>query len=342
MKSILSIDGGGIRGIIPGMVLVELEEKLKSHTNSPEARIPDYFDFFAGTSSGAILISILLTPSAEDKNLPKYSARDAVGFYLKHGAEIFKSSFFKKILAKFGLVTEKFNDEGLNKLFRQYFGDTKLSELLKPCIVTAYNTELRKAHFFRQQSARNKCLPKDFLVRDICRASTAAPSFFSPAEIYSLSGTRYPFIDGGIFANNPSLVGIIEVSKIRHSANPGEMIILSLGTGTSTKAFHYHKLRNTRAIWAVRSLTNMILSGMSETTDFIIREFFKISKQSSHYLRINTRDLSSVDEAIDNATELNMQKLKALGERIATEYSDDLDVLVDLLLEERNKTENVK
>ena len=66
MKRILSIDGGGIRGIIPGMILVALEEKIQRATKNPNAHLTDYFDFFAGTSTGGILLSILLCPSDDE------------------------------------------------------------------------------------------------------------------------------------------------------------------------------------------------------------------------------------------------------------------------------------
>ena len=95
MKKILSIDGGGIRGIIPGMILVALEDKLKRESKNPDAAIVDYFDFFAGTSTGGILTCLLLCPSDTDPLRPRFSAREALDLYLQHGNEIFKMSFFK-------------------------------------------------------------------------------------------------------------------------------------------------------------------------------------------------------------------------------------------------------
>jgi patatin-like phospholipase/acyl hydrolase len=69
MNTILSIDGGGIKGIIPGMVLVEMERRLKERTGNPDAYIAEYFDFFAGTSTGGILICLMLCPSVESARL---------------------------------------------------------------------------------------------------------------------------------------------------------------------------------------------------------------------------------------------------------------------------------
>lgn len=85
---ILSIDGGGIRGILPGQILVSLEEKLKSKSHNTSARIADYFDLVAGTSTGAILSAAYVCPNEEGR--PKYSAKEAVNFYLEDGDEIFQ------------------------------------------------------------------------------------------------------------------------------------------------------------------------------------------------------------------------------------------------------------
>ncbi len=87
MKRILSIDGGGIRGIIPGMMLVSLEQKIKKASGNPNAHLSEYLDFFAGTSTGGILISILLCPDPKDPAKPRFSAKDALDIYLKHGTE---------------------------------------------------------------------------------------------------------------------------------------------------------------------------------------------------------------------------------------------------------------
>ena len=76
MKKILSIDGGGIRGLIPGQVLVALEKKLQQKTNDPDARIASYFDFFAGTSTGGILTCLLLCPDENNPQKPKFSAEE--------------------------------------------------------------------------------------------------------------------------------------------------------------------------------------------------------------------------------------------------------------------------
>ena len=102
---ILSIDGGGIRGILPGQILISLEEKLKTKSGDPLARIGDYFDLVAGTSTGAILGAAYICPNEEGR--PKFSAQEAVNFYLEDGDEIFDVGFWRSIGTLGGVNDEK-------------------------------------------------------------------------------------------------------------------------------------------------------------------------------------------------------------------------------------------
>src|SRR5690606_25818751 len=264
MKRILSIDGGGIRGIIPGMVVAALEDKLKEHSNNPNAHISDYFDFFSGTSTGGILTSLLLFPSEEDPGRPKFSAREALSIYLEHGESIFSTRNWRRFLSKFGLLSEIYDAEILEKILLDYFGDTRLSQLIKPCIITAYNIELRKNHLFRQQKAITHGDSRDFYLRDVCRATSAAPTFFSVAEIFSLANTRYVLVDGGLFAHNPSIAALLEVLKTFNTFNISDVHILSLGTGITKNAYNYEDFKKKRAISIGPALVDIMTASSSE------------------------------------------------------------------------------
>jgi len=271
MKNILALDGGGIRGIIPAMVLVALEEKLQKQTMDPNARIASYFDFIAGTSSGGILTSILLYPEEGNPSHPKFSARDALNLFVNHGTEIFTASKWRRFLSGFGLVSELYSSNPLSNVLDQYFQNARLSHLIKPCIITAYNIELRKNHFFRQQKAITHGEARDFYLKDVCKATSAAPTFFPVAEIYSLSKTRYPLIDGGVFAQNPSICGLLEVLKAFNSTQINDMFMVSLGTGMSKTAYNYEHFKKKLAIQIGPALVDIMTSASSESTEFFIR-----------------------------------------------------------------------
>jgi len=99
---ILSIDGGGIKGIVPAVILNHLEKYLKQLSSNPNARIIDYFDLFSGASTGAIIIAGLLTPDNHDR--PKYTAEEIIDLYIENGHVIFNASVFLEIKSVSGLV----------------------------------------------------------------------------------------------------------------------------------------------------------------------------------------------------------------------------------------------
>ncbi|WP_353183836.1 patatin-like phospholipase family protein [Parapedobacter lycopersici] len=337
MKKILSIDGGGIRGIIPGMLLVALERRLKRETKNEEAAIVDYFDFFAGTSTGGILTCLLLCPDEQHPDRPKFSAKEALDLYISHGSSIFKAGFFRRLIAKFGLLSERYPSATLEHILDVYFGGTKLSQLLKPCIITAYNIELRKTHFFRQQAAITRGETRDFLLRDVCRATSAAPTYFSVAEIYSLAGTRYPLLDGGVFAPNPSMSALVEVTKAFNQTKINDISILSLGTGRSRKAYDYEHFKKSRAITIGPALIDIMMSGAAESSDFFLQELYKSVERGGQYVRIEPRNLHSINEALDAASQENIERLVALGDRMVSDNDALISQLVTWLISEKEK-----
>lgn len=342
MKRILTIDGGGIRGIIPAMFIVALEEKLKVISNNPEAHISDYFDFFAGTSTGGILISILLFPSETDPSRPKYSAKQALDLYLEHGEKIFSTSRWRRFLSKFGLLSEIYDEKILEDVLKSYFGDSKLSQLIKPSVITAYNIELRKNHLFRQQKALSHGESRDFYLRDVCRATSAAPTFFSVAEVFSLSNTRHVLVDGGVFAHNPTITALVEVLKTFNTFNISDIHILSLGTGITKNAYNYEDFKKKWAISIGPALVDIMTSSSSESNDYFIKQLFKSVKRLGNYIRIEPQNLSSIDPAMDAASMTNLQKLVALADRLISENEEVIEQLAKDLIKDRKEVEKNK
>ena len=99
---ILSIDGGGIRGIVPAVILARLEEILQQLSSNPDARLVDFFDFFAGTSTGSMIVAGLLAPNKD--NRPSYSAKEIVDLYFESADTIFQDSLLQDIKSVAGLL----------------------------------------------------------------------------------------------------------------------------------------------------------------------------------------------------------------------------------------------
>ena len=176
---ILSLDGGGIRGIIPATIVNYAEEYLQK--KAPGTSIADHFDFIAGTSTGGILTCLYLAPQDEDKGKAKYTAAEALKFYVDEGYTIFNASKQKNWKRLWGLRdATAFSAKNIERLFKENFGDTLLSELIKPCLITTYDMNSKSAFFF---TSREDTREKEFYVRDVTRSTSAAPTYFPPAKI---------------------------------------------------------------------------------------------------------------------------------------------------------------
>lgn len=180
---ILSLDGGGIRGIITCIILRYIEEQLQKF-DDPNAKLGDYFDLISGSSTGGLIASILLIPNSNGK--AKYSIEKALELYAEKGESIFNVSLWQKIINPLGIFDERISDKELEKQLNDFFGILKLNEFIKPCLITAYDIENRRAKLFNTLDGEDAI--DNFYVKDVCRATSAAPTYFEPAQISSLYG----------------------------------------------------------------------------------------------------------------------------------------------------------
>ena len=327
---ILSIDGGGIRGILPGQILVALEKKLQEKSDNAEARIADYFDLMAGTSTGGILTCLYLCPGKKEPERSRFSASEAVELYLERGDEIFDVSVWKRLSAGNGVWDEKYSADELEKALEEYLGELKLSELLKPCLITSYNIRKRKTHFFKQHKAKES-IKDDFLVRDVARATSAAPTYFEVARVESMSLTPYPLIDGGVFANNPALCAYAEARTLQEKPTAKDMFLLSLGTGKIKEPYYYKEAKDWGKVGWLGPVLDIMMSGVAETVDYQLNQIFDSVGESSRYVRI-APELGNAKPEMDNATIENLRALKEAGEKCAQENDAVLDEVADRLV----------
>ncbi len=325
---ILSIDGGGIRGVVPGQILVALEKKLQKKTGDNHARIGDYFDMVAGTSTGAILAAAYVCPDAAAK--PKFSAEDAVDFYLEEGDEIFDVGFWRNIGTLGGLNDEKYSATELERVLKNAFGEVRLSELLKPTCLVSYDVKKRVPVIFTQHDALVD--NRDFLVRDLLRGSSAAPTYFEAAKIYSLGAIRkkYILVDGGMVANDPTLCAYSEAIKFDKVKGIKDMMILSLGTGKNLKSYSYPDIKDWGPLgWAKPSI-DIALEGGPQMTEYHMKQIAS-TVRGSRLFRIQP-ELYGADTALDNASYDNLMKLKQAGIRNAEVFDKTLDKVVNELV----------
>lgn len=337
---ILSIDGGGIRGVIPATILEYLEKRLQYLSGNPQAVLADFFEMMAGTSTGGLLTCFYLLPPLENdtEKTGRFFAHEASVLYEQYGKDIFKP---KVPLGKLAKARVLFDDiyaaDGLENLLIQRFGNAKLSETTRHCLLTAYDITDRRAVFFTRPEAR-KYPHKDYYLRDISRATAAAPVFFPIAKITSLGGKNSYLVDGGMFANNPAICALTEAqrTKFEEKKNPGieDVYMLSLGTGKALKGYDYEKARHWGiASWAI-PLMNIFLSGSSEVVDSQLENLFK-SKELSHcYHRIDP-DLAMANEEMDDASDHNIRLLKDVAMNYIDANVKKLDKIAKELIENK-------
>ncbi len=312
---ILAIDGGGIRGLIPAVVLADLERRTGRRT-------ADMFDLIAGTSTGGILACGLTRPG--DGGAPAFTAADLIGLYESEGPEIFHRSLVKRIESVDGYVDERYDDVGLNAALRRYLDGTRLSQAVTDVFITAYEIERREAFFFRSSRARTDPT-YDFTFVDTARATSAAPTYFEPVRVSDVAGaSRYALIDGGVFALNPAMCAFAELAA---GGRRDEIeLVVSLGTGSHTRRLPFEDVRGWGQLEWARPLIDVVFDGGAQTVDFELGELLGPER----YVRFQTR-LTEASDDLDDASDRNLEALRREGSRLVEERATDLERVAGLL-----------
>jgi patatin-like phospholipase/acyl hydrolase len=190
---VLTLDGGGMRGIIPAAILAFLESEIQEISKKPNARIIDYFDFISGTAVGSITAASMLVPN--DFNRPKYSMENIVDFYRRLGPEVFTIPNKYKLKTLYGFIGPMIPEENMEKILLHIFGHYKMKDLIKPAIFPAYDIDKRKVVLYTTNDKTHKY--SDFFVKDVIRGTNATPYIFRPG--YFRNGIDiHTIIDGGM------------------------------------------------------------------------------------------------------------------------------------------------
>lgn len=208
---VLSLDGGGIRGVFSASVLAAIEEQL-------DVRVADYFDLIIGTSTGGI-IALGLGMGL--------SARDILDFYTENGPRIFPSTFFHQRFVRGvrHLVRYKHSEKPLKAALEAVFGDRRLGESTKRLVITSFDAVAGDVHLFK--TSHHPKFTRDFRdkVVDVALATSAAPTYLPGHH----PGDGRRFIDGGVWGNCPAPLGILEAITVLGAARES-VEVLSIGT----------------------------------------------------------------------------------------------------------------
>jgi predicted acylesterase/phospholipase RssA len=312
MKKILSIDAGGVRGIVPAIILAEIEAR----TGQP---VSNLFDFFAGTSTGGMLALGLNRPERSNRLSPLFSASAIERLFHKWGDHVFANKLSKTERR----VTTKTSASRIEELFREYFGDTLLSSSLKPTMVTAFNLTSGQPYFFNSAKT-GATIDGDVLMWQAARATTAISTHFSPYRLVipsSLFRRAYEvcLVDGSLFASNPAMLALAEARTLF----PGEddFFLLSLGCGEAARTGLPAELHQTR-----RHIFESSLTAQSACTDYQLQAFLP----PQHYLRIQA-NIGPGSARIDDASEEYFLSMHEIAQETIRRYAKLLDRVVDVL-----------
>jgi len=239
---ILCVDGGGIRGLIPALVIADIERRLQQRAG-PHARASDYFHMFAGTSTGGLVALSLTAPDPDQPERPAVSASELAGFYTEDGPKIFHRSLWQKLRTLWGWLGPKYTLGPLESAIERRLGTTHIQHALRELVVTSYDMTNREPYFFKRWRARE--LPdsdRNRPIADAGLATSAAPTYFPSHE---LDGRA--LVDGGVFAANPVIVAIVEALKRfgddPHHLDQDDLLVVSIGTGLHEDGYRQEQVR---------------------------------------------------------------------------------------------------
>ncbi|KAM0014212.1 putative patatin-like phospholipase domain, Acyl transferase/acyl hydrolase/lysophospholipase [Helianthus debilis subsp. tardiflorus] len=334
--TVLSIDGGGIRGLIPATILEFLEAELQK-LDGEDARIADYFDIIAGTSTGGLVTAMLTAPDVNRR--PLFPAKDIKEFYLKMCPNIFPQdwrSTFKKAFKSIG--GPLYDGKCLHNIIEKHLKETKIGDTLTNVVIPTFDIKRLQPIIFSSYEAMEKP-HMNAKLSDICIATSAAPTYLPPHHfVTEHNGETHEFnlIDGGVAANNPTQIAMGVIAKELNRKNPdfpilqpadyGRYLVISLGTGDCNMGGGYTAEEASK--WGLfgwwfnasgsKPLVDIFTQASTDMVDIHLSAVFHNHHVRNNYLRIQEDCLDRTLSPLDKATKENMNSLIEVGNRLLT------------------------
>ncbi|KAJ0981587.1 hypothetical protein J5N97_009842 [Dioscorea zingiberensis] len=336
LVTVLSIDGGGVRGLIPGTILAFLESKLQE-LDGEDARIADYFDVIAGTSTGGLITAMLTAPN-KDNNRPLFAAKDINEFYLENSPKIFpqnRDGIFSSAINMVRVLNgPKYDGKFLHSKIQQLLGDLTLDKTLTNIVIPTFDIKLLQPTIFSTYEAKDQPL-KNPLLSDVCIGTSAAPTFL-PAHYFETKhqGTSRSFnlVDGGVAANNPTLTAMNHITQdiLKDQAffpigpmDYAKFLIISLGTGSAKNEERFSAKESTSwglFGWLYNNGTTPLIDFFSQASadmvDIHASVLFQVLHSEKNYLRIQDDSLTGNTSSVDISTKENLESLIQIGNHL--------------------------
>jgi uncharacterized protein len=296
---VLSIDGGGIRGIIPAVILEKLQECLGRE-------LWQSFDLIAGTSTGGI---IALGIGTGCNNGQPYSPSELLNFYLENGPAIFKKNVLTGLRQ---ICAPKYSPSALEEALGKNFGDAQFSSALTPLLISSYDLKDQIPFFFKSHRiAQNSSF--DWPLTDIARATSAAPTFFRPLHL-ERSREDYVLVDGGVYVNNPSMAAYAEARALYPDAD--RIVVVSVGTGDRQDHIQYSAAKRWGLLGWATKIVPIFMDSVSEAVDYELK-----TVPGCTYYRLQVPNLTSAAAQMDDVSPKNLANLQTTAHKYIDEIS---------------------
>ena len=313
---VLSIDGGGIRGIIPAIILRALRERVGTDLHR-------VFDLIAGTSTGGIIACALATACHGGQ---PYQPGELLEFYLGNGPGIFRKHWYTPLRE---LLRPKYSPVFLEDILQNAFGETRLSSALTPLLVSSYDLQSQTPFFFKSHKiARDSSY--DWEVWKVARATSAAPTFFPPFHLQR-GREDYALVDGGIFVNNPAMAAYAEARRLYPTHT--DFLIVSIGTGDRRDDIRYARAKRWGLLCWAYQIVPVMMDSVSEAVDYELDSIIGSTVRSRHY-RFQP-ELTIAANAMDNASPKNLENLQQQARAYLADVCQRLEDVATQLRQER-------
>jgi patatin-like phospholipase/acyl hydrolase len=310
---VLSIDGGGIRGIIPAIILAELQKRLAKN-------LYEVFDLIAGTSTGGI---IALGIGTRGNGGQPYSPNELLNLYVENGPAIFKKNIFTP---EKELLFPKYSPDGLEKVLEEFFQATEFKTALTPLLISSYDLRGQLPFFFK--SHRIASDPNyNWNVTSIARATSAAPTYFPPLHL-TKGAEDYALVDGGVFVNNPSMAAYAEARSLYPEF--AQFVVVSAGTGDRQDSIAYAQAKEWGLLGWAKQIVPVFMDSVSESVDYQLSLM-----PGCTYHRLQVSHLQAAENEMDDVTPENLANLQETAKEYVATHSAELATICAELNEGR-------
>ena len=320
---VLSLDAGGIRGIIELQVLVHLEEMTGKS-------ISELFDVIVGTSTGAVISVGLLIP--DDEGNPRFTARELLEIYENQVRSLSEVPWYHSVMTLDGLLGPQYSVEPGRAFVSRNYGMVSMGDLLGDAVVALLDLENLEPRFISSRQINRpggRTMRDNFLACDTVMACCAVPMLVPPMVIRNVEGERmFVGLDGGAFAFAPAPFA---VSEVMHRYPGRQIVMLSLGTGMVPGGWEAEDARSWGSIdWVSASMPIMLRSQVRYAEEIMQKMASDKGTVMSHYLRMNPSIPADLEVVSVGSSDV-VDRLDAIGEELVSNHQEDITELMSRL-----------